>query len=147
MAQADSHNTKTPSRRAVLSGAAGAALATTTAPAVAAAGILAEPDPIFAAIEAHRAAEAAFTATVDDEAETEEHDPRRPAVVIAYDRASDNADAAAWALIENPPTTIAGAAALLRYADKLFSAPDGWESELHESLAAVLAKIAASGVS
>jgi hypothetical protein len=43
----------------------------------------------------------------------------------------------AWELIDNPPVTIAGAAALLSYADAL-NLPEDWEAALHNSLARAL---------
>jgi hypothetical protein len=70
--------------------------------------------------------------------------------------ASNYADEIAWRLIDNPPVTIAGAAALLAYAAEFVQSgsewPDrrddedrpteGWSSDLHESLARVLSAAA-----
>ena len=64
---------------------------------------------------------------------------------------------AAWALVDNPPMTIAGVVALLRYAHKHCTSgkewpaaqyeelkiTEGWNSELHKSLAVALANITA----
>jgi hypothetical protein len=92
---------KTIDRRAILAGAA--SLPAISIPAIAA---VTEPDPIHAAIEAHRAAWARLEdhlrkSTAEDEAEEE-----RLNAVIAD--AEDGLSA-------TEPTTIAGAVALLRY--------------------------------
>jgi hypothetical protein len=59
MTQADARNTTNPSRRRMLATLAAAAVPST---AGAASALCAGPDPIFAAIEAHRAAMAALNA-------------------------------------------------------------------------------------
>jgi hypothetical protein len=99
MAKAESKST---TRRAVLAGIATApALA---APAVAAAGAYAPPDPIFVAIERHRTALVAFeTAPSDDE----------------LDAAGDVHRDALGDLLGTKPTTVAGCVAVLRYVDDL----------------------------
>lgn len=102
-----------------------------------------EADPIFAAIEAHKAAAAAYEAAVDEEQRLEvelpddaqkssitswEHvivetdDPRWIAAIEARERTCDAVDELAWAFIEHPPTTAAGAAALMAY---IGDAPEG----------------------
>jgi len=94
------------------------------------------PDPILGAIQAHIAAYADFSAAVDiectlectlpherrlssltvwEEKIVETDDPRWPKAILARGRASDAADAAAMALLDIEPTTVAGAAALLKY--------------------------------
>jgi hypothetical protein len=69
-----------------------------------------EPDPIFAAIEAHRracaATTAAFQSAADDGVDVEDNEQHR---------LFDNRDRAAFDLLEIQPTTVAGAAALLAY--------------------------------
>jgi hypothetical protein len=74
MPQAENRNStiRTISRRAVLAGAAAAVPAVTLA-ALPALGMAASAhDPIFAAIEAHRAAEAAFDSAVSELADLED---------------------------------------------------------------------------
>jgi hypothetical protein len=128
------------SRRAVLAGIAAApALA---GPALALSG--AGPDPIFAKIELHRAAHAAYLATLGAQGDLECHlvderlaeagspekcsdrwheaihaanrDPRYVRAVAASGESSDAETDAAWSLVEEPPTTVTGAAALAAYA-------------------------------
>ena len=103
-----------------------------------------EPDPIFAAIEAHKAAAARFEAAIDREIQLERElpqdaqrsrqwddnltlvatdDPRWIEAVKAYSETCNAVDELAWAFVENPPTTAAGAAALLAYVE---SADEGW---------------------
>ena len=87
----------TTSRRAVLAGIA-------TAPALAAPALaLSGPDPIFALIEQHRAADAYWDTLnhEDDEAK--------------YDAAADAAYAHANVLGQTQPTTLAGVLAIMRY--------------------------------
>jgi hypothetical protein len=79
-------------RRAILAGAA--TLPAMSIPA------FAEPDPIFAAIEAHRRADAAYCAACEADV---------PEIAM------DAAWAAADKLLNIRPTTVAGVAALLRY--------------------------------
>ena len=68
-------------------------------------------DPIFAAIERHRAAEVAMEDYVRGLGD-EDIDPKCP----GYDAVSEAADEAAWELMCNcVPTTLAGAAAALCY--------------------------------
>jgi hypothetical protein len=81
-----------------------------------------EPDPIFAAIERHRKAWAAYSeaALVADrlEAPTLHGKPAKPGHLEAeaeFDRANDETEEAVAALIDTSPTTIAGAGALLRH--------------------------------
>jgi hypothetical protein len=96
-----------PTRRAMLAGAA--AIPTTALPAAALAAMPLEPDPIFAAIEAHRARWSEFNAWCAlPEAGTEEGK-------AAENRLSDAEWEAAIALVEIEPTTMAGVIALLRY--------------------------------
>lgn len=100
--------TTTSTRRAVLAGAA--ALPALSLPAIA------EPDPIFAAIERHRNAEAAFDAAVNvanygplaGDAAAEE-----VAGELCEVAHSDYAE-----LVAMTPTTTPGCAALLRYVEQ-----------------------------
>ena len=75
-------------------------------------------DPIFAAIERHKAAEAAYVAAMDpaEEAWCRQRGLEcTPAAVAAHDAASKAANAAMEALIETVPTTLAGVRAALAY--------------------------------
>jgi hypothetical protein len=138
MAQADSINTT--SRRAVLAGIA--TISTVAAPALALSG--AAPDPIFAAIERHRSAHAAYIAAIDVQGDMEvrlvdeqlaaagspekcsdrwykaldaaTHDPQYLGAKETCNKSSEAESAAAWALIGEPAVTVAGAAALAAYA-------------------------------
>jgi hypothetical protein len=111
------------SRRAVLAGIA-------TAPALAgpalALGSSVGPDPIFAKIDRHRIAMATHFAASEAQDAMEERwfdavhatdcDPR---YAEAKEKSCETSDAeieAAWELVAEPPTTIAGAAALAAYA-------------------------------
>jgi hypothetical protein len=104
MAQADKRNTTSLSRRAALAGAA--ALPALAMPAIAL--TTAGPDPIFAAIERHRIAHAAFWScndlpdAVDDD---------------VMDACGTDADRALADLLTTRPTTIAGCIAVLRHVD------------------------------
>jgi hypothetical protein len=99
----------TTSRRAVLAGIASASTLIGTVPATASIG----PDPVYAAMEAHRAASAEFARRaqiVDDDM-----DNIRPDDLAAYQAASDNEDRTAIVLADIEPRTLAGAIALLEY--------------------------------
>ncbi len=90
------------SRRAVLAGIAATPALAAPSLALSAVG----PDPIFAAIEHHKAAYALHIADVTAEVEPEDR----------WLEASANAEIdAAWGLVAKPPTTLAGAAALAAY--------------------------------
>lgn len=97
------------SRRSLVASAA--ALPTLAVPVIANAS---EPDPIFAAIEAHQRAYAARTAAhqlaADDDVDLEDNESLR---------LMDIQDRAAFDLLEIQPTTVAGAAALLAYYAKV----------------------------
>jgi hypothetical protein len=135
-------------RRAVLAGAA-------AVPAISISGLAtgAEPDPIFAAIEAHRSAWVHFAdnpskskvhLTAEDDAETE--------------RRLDALDDAACTLSAINPTTIAGVVALLRYVAEHESEGNDfplldddnrakpWSFFVHNNVADALEDIAAAGV-
>jgi hypothetical protein len=129
----------------------------------AAAAILVGPDPIFAAIEAHRQAWAALCAdcsALDEAAFAGDQKAEQE-----LDRLNDAADAATDGLIDIVPTTIAGASALLAYAaDHISSGSEWakcyeddeeplsdsrrqhgitWEAILHRNLAKALPRMAA----
>ena len=77
---------------------------------------ISKPDPIFAAIEAHRKAEAAFGSAVkaaDHPGKPYPNQKKRNAVVAAT---SDAAHNAAIAILDTKPTTIAGIVAVMEYA-------------------------------
>jgi hypothetical protein len=105
-------------RRAILAGAA-------SLPAASIPAIAAEPDPIFAAIEAHARAHIAHCAALDYAAE--EHwlpdgsrcqSPDCPELLAREDEAGDACGVEADAtrlMVRTCPTTPAGAAALLKY--------------------------------
>ena len=120
------------SRRAIVAGAA--SVPALAVPAIALAST--EPDPIFAAIERHRAAATAWLMAVHIEFSTEAElprdkcksritewdsnivetdDPRWPAAIKKNCETRHQMSDAAIRLTEIEPTTIAGAMALLRY--------------------------------
>lgn len=82
-------------------------------------------DPVFAAIECHRALHLSWSTAVDVQSNLRDDDPRYGDADEATDVASDDLDDAAVDLLNIVPTTIAGAAALLRYAYDVTRA-DGW---------------------
>ena len=84
-------------------------------------------DPIFAAIERHRAVYAAHIAGV--EADLDDH----------WHEASSNAEiGAAMALVADPPTTLAGAAALTAYALEYKLSDLSWPDTGPDDFAAAL---------
>jgi hypothetical protein len=124
MSQAESRNSMIPSRRAVLAGIpAGLALASPIALVAAPAAALAsEPDPIFAAIELHRADTIAFGHFLDLKGKFEEdhefgHSPENDEL----ERREGEGCGANCRLCEDMiltvPTTLAGILALLRYVE------------------------------
>jgi len=168
------------SRRTLVSSAA--ALPLLTAPVAISAS---SPDPIFAAIEEHRAAQSKIHEILGRTVELEEmlpadrcraysiahrgtdfgvdDDPRWTANQAEYWSAEDRSDAIAWSFVEHPPTSLAGAATLLAYANEheargyewpdrrhSFSADGGylghveedWRLSMNKALAPALARIA-----
>jgi hypothetical protein len=107
------------------------------------------PDPVFALIAEKRAADAAHCEAIDAEDKAEEHG-------IGLDEASDRSWAAChavhaidWKLATMPPTTLAGVAAVLRFANEHEDAggewpntdavgPDGWHYQLRATMAAAI---------
>lgn len=113
---ADSQDTRSVpfSRRAivaVLAAAPAAALPTI-------AGAISEPDPIFAAIERHKAAEARYCAAcgLTDEAAAQNEDRViTTADLDEFDEADHVCDEAMSEFLMTPPTTVAGVRAFLRH--------------------------------
>jgi hypothetical protein len=154
MAQADSNNTTPapvdPTRRRFLSQAASVAAGSAVLAAgatIPAQALQRLPDPVFAAIEAHKAAVAATNAALelnsrlDDELPVEKcrggfnggeetivetDDPRWTAAGRAVHQAHNNEEDAACALLSEPPATMAGVIALLQYAIAADTDGDGW---------------------
>jgi hypothetical protein len=97
------------SRRAVLAGAA-------AMPALSLPAIAAEPDPIFAAIECSREAEAAFVEFLKTAAR--ENQPNDEAFKRQEGELNDESIAQLADLVAMTPTTVAGCAALLSYIEE-----------------------------
>ena len=77
---------------------------------------ISKPDPIFAAIAAHRKAEAAFSSAVkaaDYGPKPHRNQKKLDAAINATDTAAENA---AIAILDTKPTTIAGIVAVMEYA-------------------------------
>jgi hypothetical protein len=142
MSQADSINT-TSRRRFLAKGAAtvaGAAILATPVSAHVATG----PDPIFAAIDAHQTARAVVYAAVDAVSAAEKDLTGRglrpsqergkcPSLDECEATLSEAFDAetnAACAILNTPPTTMAGVLALLQYANATDIDGMGWPVEL-----------------
>jgi hypothetical protein len=136
-------------RRRFLSVAAGCATALAITNAVAAAAV----DPAFALIAAHRAAEVAYgeVITAQDDAEAK-YGIRSDEAWEAADRCGamgEEVNAIAWKLATTPPTTLAGVAAVLRFANEVEDVggewpdtdtigPDGWHYQLRATMAAAI---------
>ena len=117
------------------------------------AGIATSDDPAFALIAAHRAAEFAHCEVIDaqDEAEAK-YGIRSDEAWEAADRSGamcDEVNAICWKLATTPPTTLAGVAAVLRFANEVEDAglewpetdtigPDGWHYQLRATMAAAV---------
>jgi hypothetical protein len=104
----------------MISAIAGAAAIATTPPAIAG---VAEPDPIYATIERHKAAGIPWDAAIDVRAAfpesadpmTDEQWEQRDALDDAVDEARDALEKAGMALINTTPTTPAGIVTAIRY--------------------------------
>jgi hypothetical protein len=150
--------TNTPidtTRRHFLSVAAGGAVAAAI-PTYARANTGHAVDPAFALIAAHRAAEVAHVEVIDaqDEAEVK-HGIRSEEAWDARERCAamcDEVNAIAWKLATIPPTTLAGVAAVLRFANEVEDVggdwpdtdtigPDGWHYQLRATMAAAIAAL------
>jgi hypothetical protein len=126
-------------RRRFFAVAAGASVASVGTLAVAA--MPAAIDPAFALIAAHRAAEVAHCEVIDAQDEAEAAD-RSGAM-------ADKVNAICWKLANTQPTTLAGVAAVLRFANEVEDAglewPDtdtigseGWHYQLRATMAAAI---------
>jgi hypothetical protein len=165
MVQADSKNNiiapAVSTRRRFLSQAAGVGacgavltLATVSATADAAApvgGALApsDVDPILSLIARHRAEQQAYSDALMDRAELHEDEL---GVTAADDRVEElcgSCQGLHWALATTTPTSIAGVAAVLRYANEFEDlgeewpntdeiGPDGWHYQLRATMAAAI---------
>jgi hypothetical protein len=144
MSKAACCSTKLTRRAAIVATLAGIAT-----PAVAAL-----PDPVFAAIAAHKAAYARLDAACSRLSRLErdipkerrkewfdedrdagvgaDDDARWTAALAAYRAASDTETRAAWALAHAQPAGLAGAAALLRHAYEFEAGGDDWPGEPEE---------------
>jgi hypothetical protein len=106
------------------------------------------PDPIYAAIEAHKAACVVVLAALDrfsvfenelqanrrlrKEDRREDERRRGEEIEAALDQAHDAETNAACVLVDNAPTTMAGVLALLAYASAVGTDGVGWPPELDE---------------
>jgi hypothetical protein len=117
------------------------------------AGIPTSDDPAFALIAAKRAADVAHCEAIDTEDEIEARDDFSSNDAI---EAQDNSEAACllvhevdWKLATTPPTTLAGIAAVLRFANEIEDAgnewpdtdtvgPEGWHYQLRATMAAAI---------
>jgi hypothetical protein len=90
----------------------------------------AEPDPIFALIEAKRAADIAHLHAIEAQDEAEiRTGMRSDATWEARDRCGDAVgvvNEADWKLATTPPTTLAGIAAVLRFANQIEDEGNEW---------------------
>jgi hypothetical protein len=107
------------------------------------------PDPAFALIANKRAADIAHGKAIDAEEKAEEHGI---GLDEAYDRCSDACHAVRaidWKLATTLPTTLAGVAAVLRFANEIEDGgmewpntdaigPDGWHHQLRATIAAAI---------
>ena len=151
--------TNTPidtTRRRFLTVAAGAsvgALAVAATPATAPAGPACAADPAFALIRAKREADVLHSWAIDAHDAAEEwqgpsSDVARKAAERCY-AAGHAANEIDWKLATTRPTTLAGAAAVLRFANEIEAAgmewpdtdtigPDGWHYQLRATMAAAV---------
>jgi hypothetical protein len=120
-----------------------------------------EGDPAFALIAEKRTADVAHCEAIDAQEKAEiEHGSDSEAALEADDRclaACHAAPAVDWRLARTPPTTLAGVAAVLRFANEFEDAgnewpntdtigPDGWHYQLRATMtAAIEALINAQG--
>jgi hypothetical protein len=136
-----------PSSKLTRRNAIAAALAGVAAPALAGSARL-TPEPVFAAIAAHRAAYARLDQACSHVSRLEENipeerrqewfdgdraqgigtndDPRWTAVLTAQRATFDAETQMAWALARTQPVGLAGAAALLRHAGEFEAGGCGW---------------------
>jgi hypothetical protein len=147
---------KPHSRRSVL----GAIAAGATAP-VGPARATAAADPAFALIAEKRAADVAHGEAIDAQDEAErDHEDGSAVVEEAWQRSCDACDVvneADWRLATTPPTTLAGVAAVLRFANEIEDGgmewpdtdtvvPEGWHYQLRATMAAAIEALAGKAV-
>jgi hypothetical protein len=145
-------------RRHFLSAAAGGAAALSLSPARASAAGVTDlpdgmPDPAFALIAEKRAADVAHCEAIDAQDEAERDDGVDSEVAEeAFQRccvACGIVNEADWRLATTPPTTLAGVAAVLRFANQIEDGgmewpdtdtigPDGWHYQLRATMAAAI---------
>jgi hypothetical protein len=148
-------------RRHFLTVAAGSSIASVgvlTVAAIPAIGIpmataVAAPDPAFALIAEKLAADVAHCEAIDEQAEAESvHGLRSDEAYEAFDRSGDACHVvsdADWRLATTPPTTLAGIAAVLRFANEIEDAGnewpntdeigrEGWHYQLRATMAAAI---------
>jgi hypothetical protein len=121
---------------------------------------VAAADPAFALIAEKRAADVAHCAAIDVEDEAESDEERDPdAVEEAFQRccvAGAVVNEADWRLATTPPTTLAGVAAVLRFANEIedggmeWPATDtigaeGWHYQLRATMAAAIEALIKAG--
>jgi hypothetical protein len=112
------------------------------------------PDPAFALIAEKLAADVAHCKAIDAQDEAEYGDDP-DAADKAWHRCCDTCGGvheADWRLATTPPTTLAGVAAVLRFANKIEDGgmewpgtdtvgPEGWHYQLRSTMAAAIEKI------
>lgn len=145
------HSNDTTRRGFLSTAAALAASATVAVPALAGA---TEADPIFAAIEAHKAAALAFknilylqgdlegelprekrrSRIAGEQSIVETDDPRWIEIERDVDRLNEAETDAAIVLVNIAPTTMAGVVALLQYANAADADGCGWPADLQEDV-------------
>jgi len=166
MAQVDSESSISmpadPARRRFLTVAAGASvasvgtLAVAAMPAAAPASVACAADPAFALIAEKLAADVAHGAAIDVEGEAEsQYGVRSQETWDARERSAEmcwRAHEVDWKLATTPPTTLAGVAAVLRFANKIEDegmewpstdtiGPEGWHYQLRATMAQAIETI------
>jgi hypothetical protein len=149
-----------PTRRGFITLAAGASIVSVGSLAVAGiptseqdAGFPADPDPAFALIAEKLAADIAHCEAIDAQGEFDRRgDYSSDAAMETQDNsaaACDLVNDADWKLATTSPTTLAGVAAVLRFANEIEDAgmewpatdtigPEGWHYQLRATMAAVI---------
>ena len=117
-------------------------------------------DPAFALIAAKRAADVAHCEAIDaEDAAATAHEYGSPAVQEAWDRSCDACqivNEADWRLAKTPPTTLAGVAAVLRFANAIEDGgmewpgtdtvgAEGWHYQLRATMAQAIETIIRKG--
>jgi hypothetical protein len=144
-----------PTRRSFLSTAAGGAVAVVAGlPAAAAV------DPAFALIAEKLAADVAHCDAIDVQGEAEKRCGLSSDEAIeaqdGCEAACDYANEVEWKLATTPPTTLAGVAAVLRFANEIEDAglewpdtdaigPEGWHYQLRATMAAAIEALIKGG--